>query len=175
MFLCLPSTIEGNLQGTLTYEFLMPADLAQVLSEERRLLYQFIAGNESNAQVLRAKADENRERMIAGIEFLGRLAANDGAVVIEPGFHVKGSGFIIIPRDADKAGQTPSVLLCQDAAGTKRVARDRPGGARHKVGINFAWSHPGAVVFIVSADGPVTCALREGNEVLTWSVRLPET
>jgi hypothetical protein len=84
-------------------------------------------------------------------------------------------GFIIAVREDDKASRPALVMLCRNAAGTDRVERNQPSGARHAAGLRFAWSNPGAVVFVVSADGPVTCALRVANDVLTWSVRLPET
>ncbi len=43
------------------------------------------------------------------------------------------------------------------------------------VGFGVAWGVPGAVVFVVSADGPVTCVLRRGHDLLAWSVHLLET
>jgi hypothetical protein len=118
----------------------------------------------------------NRANIIATVEMLGRLAANDGAVVIEPGFQVVCAGFIISDMKGKGARKPhPEPKECHDVTGKVTVKRTRSSGARHAAGYRFAWAVQGAVVFIVSADGPVTCVLRRDDELLTWSVRLPET
>jgi len=48
-------------------------------------------------------------------------------------------------------------------------------GARHAAGISFAAQYHGSVAFIISEDGPVSCATRVNESVLVWSVEVLET
>ena len=185
MFLCLPSADGTALPGKAAYRFSDKAFMAKQEAEGRNLVFRSVAGarikGEPNRDQLRQQAllDAEtavvRERSTAAVEIIGRLAANDGAIVIEPGFNISAGGFIIDITSGGAKTEPPQPKLCHDAAGTNVVERPKGGGARHAAGFKFAWANPGAVVFIVSADGPVTCALRVGEDILTWSVRLPET
>jgi hypothetical protein len=183
MFLCLPTPSARELHGTLTYRFLDPSVVERLTTQQRSLFFQGVALAKVDGRVdaedvekhavLENDIELNRASLDAIIEMVGRLAANDGAVVIEPGFQVVGAGCIL---ETMEGGQGPPRLkVCRDALGKDAVERAPSGGARHTAGYRFAWSTPGAVVFIVSSDGPVTCALRRGDELLTWAVRLSET
>ena len=119
----------------------------------------------------------NQEMIDALIQMIGRIAGNDGAVAIGPGFHVVGAELILKERERTKPSFTdrPQPFVCYNASGTDRREVASSHGPRHEAAYTFAWSNEDAVVFVVSADGPVTCALRAGNELLTWPVRLLET
>lgn len=116
-------------------------------------------------------ADVAAEELEAAIEDVAQLSAIDGAVLGGPHLAIYGAGYLI-----------PAVQL---PAGTVRQALDVSGdiwdafparhGARHGAGFSFAYQNPDAVVFIVSEDGPVSCALRLGDHVLVWSVAVLET
>ncbi|HEY5951756.1 MAG TPA: hypothetical protein VIV40_39950 [Kofleriaceae bacterium] len=116
-------------------------------------------------------ADVAAEELEAAIEDVAQLSAIDGAVLGGPRLAIYGAGYLI-----------PAIQL---PAGTVRQAFDASGetwepyparfGARHSAAFSFAYQNPDAVVFIVSEDGPVSCALRVGEHVLVWSVAVLET
>ena len=116
-------------------------------------------------------ADVAAEELEDAIEDVAQLSAIDGAVLGGPHLAIYGAGYLI-----------PAIQL---PAGTVRQALDAEGetsepyparyGARHGAGFSFAYENPGAVGFIVSEDGPVSCALRIGDHVLVWSVAVLET
>ncbi|MDI1428804.1 putative sensor domain DACNV-containing protein [Polyangium sorediatum] len=169
-------------QDRLTYQFQSPSDFGELVKRERRLLFEGVAAAQTDGHYspeelerrdqVNDEFDGARRNSIATAEMLGRLAANDGAVLIEPGFHVVGSGFFARKNLDEKV---PNPRWCRDAAGTQRIEREHRGGARHAAGFRFAWENKGCVVFIVSSDGPVTCALRDEQDLLAWSVQLQET
>jgi len=183
MFLCIPTPSASELHGRLTYRFPDPSIVERLTRQRRILMFQGIAKAKVDGRVdaedvekhavLDNDIEMNSASLDATVEILGRLAANDGAVVIEPGFHIVGAGFILATKEG--GGDSPRIVQCHDAFGRLAVERTPSGGARHAAGFRFAWSTPGSVVFVVSADGPVTCVLRRGEELLTWSVRLSET
>lgn len=183
LFYCMNSRYLIDLkQDRLTYSFQDPSEFKRLAMKERDLMFAGIAaaqvdGRYSPEQLeyrdqVHYDIDQARANSIATVEMLGRLAANDGAVLIEPGFQVVGSGFFA--RKISN-GDVPHSKWCRDAAGQQRIERTHRGGARHDAGFRFAWEHKGSVVFIVSSDGPVTCALGTDQDLLAWSVRLPET
>lgn len=187
MFLFLRKPNADSLIGSPNYALGDRGQISRLLGQERPLLLQRIevaitaetatraqreAENEADA---RAQANDRDIR--AALQMLGTFASVDGAVVVEPNFRVCASGFIIGGKGGQdlSRGPQPDAIVCRDAAGRDRSPRPVGGGARHKAGLAFAWENPGSVVVIVSADGPVTCALSEGDELLTWSVRVSET
>lgn len=117
----------------------------------------------------RAEADASERALEAALADLARLSAIDGAVLAGPGLEIYGAGYII-----PSAG-SPVVSRAQDARLQGREAVPSLYGARHKAAYAFVADGPGRVAFVVSEDGPVTCALNHDSEVVTLRVRVPET
>jgi hypothetical protein len=99
------------------------------------------------------------------IEEIGALTAIDGAAVLNPALALIGfgvtlpvSGEMVITEAADPHGQ-----VCKPYDVVSR-------GTRHRAAATYANRHPGAVVFVASEDGPVTCFFRrmEYDAVLAW-------
>ncbi|TKD03147.1 putative sensor domain DACNV-containing protein [Polyangium fumosum] len=183
MFLCSPALDSCFLPK---YRFVEPSLMARLTDRKRTLNLKRIAlaqvgGNATSEDAdedaeIRSELEQVRASTTAAIEMLGRLAANDGAVIIEPNFMVAGAGCIVRDiRPPQGPNEMPTPKDCRNAMGTDYVDLVQSGGARHAAGLRFAWAVPGAVVFIVSADGPVRCATRRADELLTWPVRVPET
>lgn len=110
------------------------------------------------------------EEIARGVEQVARLSAMDGAVIINPGFEVIGAGYVV----PTGTGAMPPVIKATDLMGSG-TAKFEGSGARHAAGIPFADLIPGSVVFVVSADGPVTCITRHEAALTAWSVWVPET
>lgn len=51
----------------------------------------------------------------------------------------------------------------------------RRNGAKHHSAFSFANDNPGGVAFVVSENGPVSCALKVGNDVAVGPVLVLET
>jgi hypothetical protein len=117
----------------------------------------------------RAERDSARQSLEEAVADLAQLSAIDGAIVAGPSLAVFGAGYVI------QSNAEIRVVKALDAAMTKTEPMPLNYGARHKAGYLFAHDHPGGVAFIVSEDGPVSCALRVGDEVVVWPVRLSET
>jgi len=117
----------------------------------------------------RAEADEARDLLAAAIDDVARLSAIDGAVLTGPGLAVYGAGYLIAARPVGE------VVSAGDATMTAMTPYPGLHGARHQAGFSFAWDTPGGVAFVVSEDGPVSCALRVGEQVVVWPVRISET
>ncbi len=115
------------------------------------------------------EADQAETALDEAVDDLGRLSAIDGAVLAGPGLEVYGAGCVI------SVGEVGEIVHALDANGNRTEPYSRPHGARHKAAFSFAWTTPGAVAFVVSEDGPVSCALRVADKVLVWSVRVSET
>lgn len=115
-------------------------------------------------------ADEARDRLDAAIEDVARMSAIDGAVIGGPGLAVYGAG-IVLP-----SGEHGQVLRALDVEMNRTVpypAHNR--GARHRAAFHFAFTNPGAVAFVVSEDGPVSCVLRRDENVVLVQVHVPDT
>jgi hypothetical protein len=116
-------------------------------------------------------ADVAAEELEAAIEDVAQLSAIDGAVLGGPRLAIYGAGYLIpvvqLPVD--------TVRQALDAKGETWEAYPARHGARHGAGFSFAYQNPNAVAFIVSEDGPVSCALRIGDHVMVWSVAVLET
>jgi hypothetical protein len=110
------------------------------------------------------------EALDAAIEDVARLSAIDGAVLTGPHLELYGAGYIIpsLPLPLPP-------LLASDPRMTDVQPYPARHGARHHAAFSFAQENPGAVAFVVSEDGPVSCALRVEDRVVVWPVRLSET
>jgi hypothetical protein len=119
----------------------------------------------------RDAAEVAREDLEAALEDIAQLSAIDGAVLGGPRLALYGAGYLIA---GDKL-----------PAGTVRRALDRSAdrweeypsrhGARHTAAFSFAHQNPGGVAFVISEDGPVSCAFRIDEHVYVWSVEVLET
>lgn len=99
---------------------------------------------------------------------VGRLSALDGATVLDASLNVLGFGLILPVRDDVK------VLEAMDAAPTRFVAFPLTQyGARHRAAASYAASNATSLVFVASADGDITCMIRdpEHEDVLAWRFR----
>jgi hypothetical protein len=181
LFICLPDVALVPSPAKTPHTFLAPFLLRQ-LKEAERLVDQrraAITGHlEAQAPSVSQSAQLDfeegtiRAHSTAFLEVVGTIAAIDGAVVLGPECQVLHAGFIV----GDTSPDRPQLIdWCHDVRCERIVRRPASGGARHATGFGVAWGVPGAVVFVVSADGPVTCVLRRGDGLLAWSVHLLET
>lgn len=117
----------------------------------------------------RAASEAAREALDAAISDVAQSSAIDGSVLAGPGLDIYGAGYIIPVIQ----GIRPVRSL--DAHMTRVEPFPRVHGARHEAAFSFVHMHPGGVAFIVSEDGPVSCALAVGDRVVVWPVYLSET
>jgi hypothetical protein len=123
----------------------------------------------TNRDAKRAERDRAREDLDAAIDDVAQLSSIDGAVLAGPGMAIYGGGYLV---------PLVSKLECiaaEDAQMTKTAPWSPHHGARHQAGLSFAYSNPGGVSFVVSEDGPISCATRIGDKVVVWPVRVSET
>lgn len=180
LFLCVPDIALVPNQANFPYSFESPFLLKQLkeaeqLVDARRSKVVPAEGSPPpSTQSAQLDFEEGtiRDNSTAFLEIVGSIAAIDGAVVIGPECQVLNAALIV----GDMGAERPQyVHWCRDVA-CERIEQSPPvGGARHATGFGVAWAVPGSIVFIVSADGPVTCALRREDELLAWSVHLLET
>ncbi|WP_437721792.1 putative sensor domain DACNV-containing protein [Sorangium sp. So ce861] len=119
--------------------------------------------------IKRTERDVAREELDAAIEDIAQLSAIDGAILAGPRLAIYGAGYIIPGIGEVK----PFKAL--DAHAINAEAMPSHYGARHKAAFSFAHAHRGGVAFVVSEDGPVSCALRVNDRVIVWPVRISET
>jgi hypothetical protein len=123
----------------------------------------------TNRDAKRAERDRAREDLDAAIDDVAQLSAIDGAVLAGPGMSIYGGGYIV-PLVSELAS-----IGAEDAQMTKTAPWPPIHGARHQAAMSFAHSNLSGVSFVVSEDGPVSCATRIGNDVIVWSVGVSET
>lgn len=102
------------------------------------------ASSKANAELQRA------------IDLVGQLSAIDGAVLAGPLLAIYGAGYLI-------AGGA----VVEPLGAPRR-------GARHQAALRFAASHPEGLAFVVSEDGPVSCALVDDGQPRFVDVWVPE-
>jgi hypothetical protein len=120
-------------------------------------------------EVKRTAADAAEDALVAAIDDLARLSAIDGALLAGPQLEIYGAGYLV------QSNSTPIVVRSLDVSMKRTKEYPAQYGARHKAAFAFAHDTPGGVAFVVSEDGPVSCALRVGDQVVVWSVRVSET
>lgn len=145
-------------------------DLLARLQSSQQLRVGGRPGSQPESARAQQQRRELRARAITLVQQLGRLSAIDGAVLINPGFEVLGAGFVI----PTGTGPCPPAVRALDVSGSP-VEKFEGRGARHAAGLRFAAKNKGSVVFVVSADGPVTCITKLETGLTAWSVRVPET
>jgi hypothetical protein len=108
---------------------------------------------------------QQRNRARDSIRATARLAAVDGALILGPQLQLLGFGGMFEMEDDLKC------LRALDANATRTLVQDlKYFGARHRSAAAFAWRRSGAVVFVRSADGPMSCMTRVAgaDHVLLW-------
>jgi DNA integrity scanning protein DisA with diadenylate cyclase activity len=114
------------------------------------------------AQLLRNAFLTETERVI---EEVGALTAIDGALILNRSLALIAFGAIL------RVGRAAMIREALDAEGTRHRAIDFGSrGTRHRAAATYAADHPGAVVFVSSEDGQVSCLLRDHvhRYVLLW-------
>jgi DNA integrity scanning protein DisA with diadenylate cyclase activity len=120
------------------------------------------SGELAFGQLLRNAFLTETERVI---EEVGALTAVDGAVILNRSLGLMAFGAIL------RVGRPAMVLEALDAEGTRHRALDFGSrGTRHRAAVTYAAEHPGAVVFVASEDGQVSCVFRDRAHahVLLW-------
>jgi len=120
------------------------------------------SGELAFAQLLRNAFLTETERVI---EELGALTAIDGALILSRSLALIAFGAIL------RVGRAAMIREALDAEGTRHRAIDFGSrGTRHRAAATYAADHPGAVVFVSSEDGQVSCLLRDHvhRYVLLW-------
>lgn len=123
----------------------------------------------TNRDAKRAERDRAREDLDAAIDDVAQLSSIDGAVLAGPSMAIYGGGYLV------PLVSKIECIAAEDAQMTKAAQWWPHHGARHQAGLSFAHSHPGGVSFVVSEDGPISCATRVGDKVVVWPVRVSET
>jgi hypothetical protein len=99
------------------------------------------------------------------IEEVGALTAIDGATLLNRDLALVAFG-VMLP-----IARPDALAEAVDAEGVQLRAIDFGSrGTRHHAGVTYAAEHPGSVVFVASADGLVSCMLREPTreQTLVW-------
>jgi DNA integrity scanning protein DisA with diadenylate cyclase activity len=99
------------------------------------------------------------------IEEIGALTAVDGALILNHNLALIAFGAIL------HVGRPAVVVEALDAQGSRHRTIDFGSrGTRHRAAATYAAEHPGAVVFVASEDGQVSCLFRDGAypHVLLW-------
>lgn len=92
------------------------------------------------------------------IDEIGALTAIDGATVLDFGLELTAFG-VILPVE-----QAVVVEVAKRPGDDLRTTLDLgPRGTRHRAAATYAARHPGSVVFVASADGPLSCFLRAAD------------
>jgi len=179
LFCLLPQLLPALESGVL-YRLAWPQVLSEIDATRADAYLRMIATAPDGELVSTDDVDDNRQemnhideldaRLSVVIEQIAALAAIDGATIIGPDLSVVGSGYII---PTGEGNATPCVRARDILA--NEVEPPSTFGARHTAGVSFAYQYPGALAFIVSADGPITCAHRLGERVVMWPVQIQET
>lgn len=121
-----------------------------------------------SAREARDLAHEELETTIADV---ARMSAIDGAVLAGPNLAIYGAGCVL--PSTPLAPEVVRRALDIDANQTEQYPNRH--GARHRAAFSFVFENPGAVAFVVSEDGPVSCATCLEKRVVVWSVEVLET
>ena len=143
-------------------------------ASNKRIDVSFAEADEKRSSLARAQArraaDDARERLDSAIEDVARMSAIDGAVVGGPKLAIYGAGVVL------ESGDHCEIVRAHDLAlkkTTPYAAHIR--GARHRAAFYFTEKNPGSVVFVVSEDGPVSCALVHEGRVVVATVHVSDT
>jgi hypothetical protein len=179
----LPDTPNEALLGRIKYRPLDVTMLARRILAHKRKQFAAVFAQTDTADTrtlhrdqvaardaARAEANAATEALEVVIDDVARLSAIDGAMLTGPHLQLYGAGYIIPSKPLPL-----EPLLASDPRMTDVQPYSARHGARHAAAFSFAHENPGAVAFVVSEDGPVSCALRVEDRVVVWPVHLSET
>lgn len=107
------------------------------------------------------------------IRFFASLANVDGALVLGPDLRILGFGAMI--EWSKDTGDKLRVHVARSASGdvAESIEVGELGGARHQSAAHFCQQRPGAIAFVISQDGGVSCIYNDGRLLRVWrDVRL---
>jgi hypothetical protein len=145
-------------ESSIAYRMTEDSSIAAMLRLARRLPR---GGGPSYGAILRSAFLAEVGRMI---EECGALTGIDGATILNHSLALVAFGAML------PVGSRPVVVATAKDVADARVVDLGPRGTRHHASAAYAADHPGAIVFVASEDGSVSCMLREpaGERVLAW-------
>lgn len=173
--------LEGSALPERCYRFEDPSCLASRIRASREKMVSWVAQAVAFADAdlaanvaaelarMRAEMEAAQTTLDALIDQIGQLSAIDGAILAGPGLSLYAFGYMV-----EGKGQC-SVERAKDIDGVKNEPHTARFGARHNAAITFAQQKRGNVAFVVSEDGPISCAMMLGEIVVVWPVRIAET
>lgn len=136
-------------------------DLHDRLHERRTVKEQDLENLETLAWLQRDHEDYSRD----AAQFIGSLAAVDGAVILTDKLRIIGFGGevrISSPR-------TETIHIARNEEGDEITAAPFPGyGTRHRSAFRFVEKMEPSVAFILSHDGGIKAAMKIGERVVMW-------
>ena len=163
---------QPDVASAATYRMMPDSSLASMLRLARRVgtahpatsINAAAPNNVAFHIVLRNAFLEELERMT---QELCALTAIDGAVVISRELALLAFG-VVLP-----VGRETATADEPDAGGARvRTVDLGSRGTRHRASAAYAAEHPGSVVFVVSADGQISCVYRHALDEPTQLWRL---
>ncbi len=129
-----------------------------------RMAWRVSPKKESFGGLLRNAFLSEAERVV---EELGQVTAIDGAVLLNRALALVAFGLIlpVRPEIAIFEGATLNTVTTLTTDFSSR-------GTRHRAAATYAAEHPGSVVFVASADGQLSCLLRQPHEAAVRLWRL---
>jgi hypothetical protein len=153
---------ERPLVHSAPYRMTLDSSIGALLRLTRRIKPKSPSGELAFAQLLRNAFLTETERVI---EEVGALTAIDGALILNRSLALIAFGAIL------RVGRAAMIHEALDAEGTRHRTIDFGSrGTRHRAAATYAADHPGAVVFVASEDGQVSCLFRDHVHpyVLLW-------
>lgn len=153
---------ERPLVPTAPYRTMRDSSIGALLRLARRITPKSPSGEGAFAQLLRNALLSETENVI---EEVGALTGIDGAVILSRSLALVAFGAIL------RVGRSVKVREAMDAEGARHRSLDFGSrGTRHRAAVTYAADHPGAVVFVASEDGQVSCLFRDraSPHVLLW-------
>jgi Probable sensor domain DACNV len=144
------------------YRIALGSSIGALLGLARRIKPKSPSGELEFGQLLRNAFLTETELVI---EKVGALTAIDGAVILNRSLALIAFGAIL------RVGRSAMIREAIDDEGTRHRTVDFGSrGTRHRAAATYAADHPGAVVFVASEDGQVSCLFRDRAHphVLLW-------
>jgi hypothetical protein len=157
------------------YGRLNPMQLAGAVQDDYARIARFASpdwdsGGRSETELARDDQDA-ADQLDVALDDVAQLSAIDGAVLAGPQLAIYGAGYLVPLVQLGPA----TVRRALDTTGESWEPYKARSGARHAAAISFAFDNEDAVAFVVSEDGPVSCAHRVGEHVYVWPVEILET
>lgn len=169
--------------GESTYEMMLDSSLGSLVRLARRIEYSQPSSRPHRRHFRRLEGGQTapvegvayryvlRNAFLSEadrvVEELGALTGIDGATVLNNSLALIAFG-VVLP-----VGQRTALAEASDDDGLSFRAMDFGSrGTRHRAAATYAAEHPGSVVFVSSAGGPLVCMMRDPSEkrVLLWEL-----